>query len=105
VERALLSELAPATSQPSRGRPRGSRSSYFVKLEEQTRRMAGLKDQLLGDPCLRIAEVQIALGLGYGAVRRLITSGQLKATRTTAQNGHYRVKCSALQAYLSELKQ
>ena len=67
--------------------------------------MVGLKDQLLGDPCLRIAEVQIVLGLGYGAVRRLITSGQLKATRTCAKNGHYRIKSSSLQAYLSEVRQ
>jgi excisionase family DNA binding protein len=66
--------------------------------------MAGLKDQLLGDPCLRVSEVEIALGLGSGAVRRLIRSGELEATRTTPKNGHYRVKCSALQAYLSQVR-
>jgi len=103
VERVLLVEpaLAPATSQPSRGRPAGSRSSYFVKLEEQARQQAGLKAQLLSDPCLRIAEVEAILGLGYGAVRRLITSGQLKATRTNVKNGHYRIRTSELYRYLS----
>lgn len=68
-------------------------------------KQANLRDGALADPFLRASEVGVLLDLGYSAVYRLIRSGQLKASRTTAQRGHFRIKLSAVQRFIQEQTQ
>ena len=65
-------------------------------------RQAGLRDGALSDPLLRTAEVQIVLGIGYSSLRKLIKAGLLKASRTSAVRGHFRIRLSEIERFTRE---
>ena len=93
--------VSPPNAQPRNGRPPG-RSSYYLRLERMAAKRSNLRDGALADPFLRASEVGVLLDLGYSAVYRLIRSRQLKASRTTAQRGHFRIRLSAVQQFIQE---
>jgi len=95
--------VTPALTPRGAGRPVGSRSSYHAALEHQIRNLTGVKGTLAVDPLLRPAECCTLLQISYSTLRKRITEGVLRASRTTQKKGgHLRIRFSDLRKFVAD---
>jgi excisionase family DNA binding protein len=89
-----------SSPQPKRGRPLGSRSGYYYALEKMAQRQAGIVDNALADPQLRLSEAALLAGISYSTILRFVRTGLIPASKTSPRSGHWRIRLSQLRHYM-----